>query len=114
MTLYDIFMNTVYYQRFHVFDENNYDQHIHYGSGTRADLLNEQVCEMGIDVLCNKVLRIKPCKDGALLVIVKADHYNKRTEKLYSKDQVSKWDISDKSTRPWVFGSEMEREVDAF
>jgi hypothetical protein len=114
MTLYDLFMSTLYGQKFHVYDENSYDQHVHHGSGTRAELLDEQVCETGVDVLCNKVISVRSCRDGALLVVVKADHYNRRVEKLYSKDYVAEWNRYDKSTRPWLFSSEMLKECDAF
>lgn len=112
MTLYDIFMRTGYYQDFHVYDENKWGQHVHRGSGTRKEIVDEDICPTGIDVLCNEVLHIMTCKDGSLLIVVKATDYKKRTEKLYSKDYVARWDRLDPKTRPWRTMLEIEKECE--
>ena len=109
MTLYDILMTTWYYQPFYVYDENEYGQHICKGVGTRNALLDEDKNPELLNVLCNKVLIICPCKDGSFLVVVKSNHYKNRAEKLYSKEYVAKWDDLDQNTRPWRSTLEMER-----
>lgn len=113
MTLYDIFMVTQYEQRFFVYTENTYDECVYMGDGNRAELMDENMCNV-FDVLNNKVTRILSCKDGAILVVVKHPHYKKHTCDFYSKDRTKKWDDNDPTTRPWRFSYEMIKECEAY
>ena len=108
MTLYDVMMACKYYQIFHVYVGNAYDQNIEIGHGERRDILNEDKCEEGINHLMDKVERLSVAKDGSIVLVLVDLNYEKPADAFYDPAYVSRWDESKPETRPWRYSCELE------
>ena len=108
MRLYDILMVCGYYQIFHVYVGNAYDENIIIGHGTRKQIVNEEETPEGIDHLMDRVDMVRVCGDGSLVVIVTDRNYNKRAKTLYSENCWRNWDNLRPETRPWRHSCELE------
>ena len=58
--------------------------------------------------ICLMVDMITVTPDGGLQVLVRDAMYEKPLEEQYDESYVAKWDNRDKSTRPFLFGCELE------
>lgn len=108
MTLYDLMINAQSTQIFHVYVTNIYDQNIEIGHGRRCEIVNEEITEMGIDHLMEKVGGWKIAKDGSMVVLLIDEHFEERAETQYNEKYVAKWDNLKPETRPWRHSCELE------
>lgn len=106
MTLYDVLRATKYYQQFHCYVTNAYDQNQPIGFGTRKELLNEDQNDELFDYLVCDVEMITVAKDKSLVIRVKDEHFNQTLEEQYKC--TGGWKVTDPSTRPFKFSNEME------
>lgn len=108
MTLYDFMMPAMAHQIFHVYVTNIYDQNIEIGHGRRRDIVNEDITEMGIDHLMDKVDTWSVAKDGSIVVKLIDSHYEEKAEKQYDEDYAKIWNNFKPETRPWKHSCELE------
>lgn len=109
MKLCEIFSLTRYDQKMYIYVTNAYDQNVSLGRGTRYDIVcDKENCDDILHHMLDEVDMITVTPDGGLQVLVRDAMYEKPLEEQYDKSYVAKWDNRDKSTRPFLFGCELE------
>lgn len=109
MKLCEIFSLTRYDQKMYIYVTNAYDQNVSLGRGTRYDIVcDEENCDDILPHMLDEVDMITVTPDGGLQVLVRDAMYEKPLEEQYDKSYVAKWDNRYKSTRPFLFGCELE------
>lgn len=108
MNLCELLQKTKYSQKFYCYVTNNYDQNLPIGTGTRIELLNEEINDELFWHLLDEVDMITVSRDGSLVIRTVDKHFNERLEEQYEPSYTEKWDILDPSSRPYKTSIEME------
>lgn len=108
MNLCELLQKTKYDQKFYCYVTNCYGQNLPIGSGTRIELLHEEINDELFWHLLDEVDSITVARDGALLIRTKDNHYDERLEEQYEDRYTKHWDKLDPSSRPYKFCMEME------
>lgn len=95
MTLYDVLKTAKYYQVYHVYLFNDWDDNIMVGRGTRAELLAQERDAtkdeyMVFDYLNNEVEMLH-CIGSVIIISLKSDEYNVPVNTIWSDDTIE-WD----------------------
>ena len=111
MTLHDILTTAQYTQQISVYLQNDYDQNLLIGRGTRPKMLDEKEVGTAVfDHLMDRVVLWIAKKDRLLVFIEDEKHEIPFEEQLSDSDE---WgETPDK--RPWRYSIETEEYTDAF
>ena len=108
MKLWDLLKVAQFSQKFNIYVTNIYDQNLPIGNGTRAELMaQEQLETYGKDEFLvfdhlQDTVDLYFIKGDTLVVFVFNEQYEERLEDQYDSKYVKKWDLQDKSSRPFL------------
>jgi len=110
MKLWDMLSVATYWQEFTIYVTNAYDENLLVGRGTRSELMGQEHfggAYLTFDHL-QDVVDFYRVKDSRIIIFLRDSNFNNHVADQYPADYAKTWDRNDKTTRPYLFGSETE------